>query len=465
MELIIEKVNLASLCVETVQQLEGQAKTKEGQVKLVADVPKDVAAVETDSAKLKQVIINLVGNALKFTHEGSVTVRLELAPDGRTPVAIAVVDTGIGIPQDRLEAIFEAFQQADAGTSRKYGGTGLGLALSRSICLLMGYDLIVESEVGKGSTFKIVMGQRAGRPVRELEVDDDARVPQAPKRAGTSAAAKRVAAKGPTAAPSAGAVASGAGAPRREMRDFKVLVIDDEKDSRVLITHYLEEFGCTVVSAGNGEQGLALALEHRPDLITLDLIMPGVTGWEVLKRIKAAPELRRIPVVVVSVLAGEGRGSLLGAVDLVTKPFEREDLLRVLWRHLGRSRAGRVLVVTELPDLRARLTTFLSDRGLEVAAPREGMTLVDAVDAEAPDALLLDLQDGPDDRLEVLERLRANRLYAGLPTFVLAEPHLDEPMQEKLRDLFAVVVPRGDPVSALEELLGVLFPIANPTGP
>jgi CheY-like chemotaxis protein len=122
-------------------------------------------------------------------------------------------------------------------------------------------------------------------------------------------------------------------------------------------------------------------------------------------------------------------------------------------------------VVTELPDLRARLTTFLSDRGLEVAAPREGMTLVDAVDAEAPDALLLDLQDGPDDRLEVLERLRANRLYAGLPTFVLAEPHLDEPMQEKLRDLFAVVVPRGDPVSALEELLGVLFPIANPTGP
>jgi PAS domain S-box-containing protein len=171
MELIIEDVDLAHLCVETVQQLEGQAKTKEGAIVLHAEVPDAVASVKTDSAKLRQVIINLVGNALKFTEQGSVTVRLDLAPDGKTPTAIAVLDTGIGIPRDRLEAIFEAFQQADAGTSRKYGGTGLGLALSRSICQLMGYDLIVESELGKGSTFKIVMGERAARPVKEKETD------------------------------------------------------------------------------------------------------------------------------------------------------------------------------------------------------------------------------------------------------------------------------------------------------
>ncbi|MFQ5553104.1 MAG: PAS domain S-box protein, partial [Thermoplasmata archaeon] len=166
MELIIEEVDLGELVQETVMQLEGQAKVKEGDVALVADVPEGVAPVETDSAKLKQVIINLVGNALKFTHEGSVTVRLEVGADGETPTAIAVQDTGIGIPPDRLDAIFEAFQQAEAGTSRKYGGTGLGLAISRSICLLMGYDLIVESEMGKGSTFSIVMGERAKKPVR-----------------------------------------------------------------------------------------------------------------------------------------------------------------------------------------------------------------------------------------------------------------------------------------------------------
>ncbi|MDH3272203.1 MAG: PAS domain S-box protein, partial [Gemmatimonadota bacterium] len=173
MELIIEEVDLAHLCVETVQQLEGQAKAKEGAIALLADVPAESALVETDSAKLKQVIINLVGNALKFTHKGSVTVRLDVASDGHTPVAISVIDTGIGIPPDRLDAVFEAFQQAEAGTSRKYGGTGLGLALSRSICLLMGYDLIVESKLNEGSTFKIVLGERAPRPVRETYAEEE----------------------------------------------------------------------------------------------------------------------------------------------------------------------------------------------------------------------------------------------------------------------------------------------------
>jgi CheY-like chemotaxis protein len=466
MELIIEKVDLGALCVETVQQLEGQAKTKEGHVRLLANVPPEVALVDTDSAKLKQVIINLVGNALKFTHEGSVTVGLELAPDARTPVAIAVVDTGIGIPEDRLEGIFEAFQQAEAGTSRKYGGTGLGLALSRSICLLMGYDLMVESELGKGSTFKIVLGERAGRPVLEPEPEGAAEstreMNQRSKRiaAGTAPAVR---ADGPRAA--VGPAKGGELAPARTgMRDFKVLVVDDEKDSRVLIAHYLEEFGCEVVTAGGGEQGLALAREHGPDLITLDLIMPEMTGWEVLKRIKADPELRRIPVVVVSVVAGEGRGSLLGAVDLVTKPFEREDLLRVLWRHLGRSRGGRILVMAE-GALQGRLTEFLRERGLEAVAPKQGAGLVEAVNAEAPDAVILDLGEGRPDGIEVLRTLRGNRLHAGLPTFVLADRMLDEASREALRELFAVMVPREDPVGSLEEVLGVLFPIADLAGP
>jgi PAS domain S-box-containing protein len=461
MELVIEEIDLAALCVETVQQLEGQAKTKEGEVKLVADVPKEVASVETDSAKLKQVIINLVGNALKFTHRGSVTVRLELAPDGRTPVAIAVVDTGIGIPQNRLQAIFEAFQQADAGTSRKYGGTGLGLALSRSICQLMGYDLIVESELGEGSTFKVVLGERAARPVREDEPEGEGEAAeQRPSQQGRAAPAV-AAVDG-----AEGRAATSTPIPkRRDMADFKVLVVDDEKDSRVLVAHYLEEFGCRVVLAAGGEQGLALAREHRPDLITLDLIMPGMTGWEVLKRIKADPELRRIPVVVVSVVAGEGRGSLLGAVDLVAKPFEREDLLRVLWRHLGRTRGGRVLVDVDGQDLGSRLCVFLRERGLEAVTARLEMGLLEAVDTEAPDALLIDLGGSRVDRIALLQELRTNRLYAGLPTFALVDQSLDGRGRERLRELFAVMVPREDPVRSLEEMLGVLFPVADPARP
>ncbi len=464
MELIIEDVDLAKLCVETVQQLEGQAKTKEGAIVLKSDVPDVVAMVKTDSAKLKQVIINLVGNALKFTEQGSVTVRLDLAPDKKTPVAISVLDTGIGIPADRLEAIFEAFQQADAGTSRKYGGTGLGLTLSRSICQLMGYDLIVESEVGKGSTFKIVLGERAQRPIKQSETDTHGEATPVPTRASSSTKAQRSAAAEVERVADVGeAEAPGVGDPpaRRDLRDLKVLVVDDEKDSRMLIAHYLEEFGCHVITAGGGEQGLELAREHAPDLMTLDLIMPGLTGWDVLKRMKADPELRRIPVVVVSVVAGEGRGSLLGAVDLVTKPFEREDLLRVLWRHLGRSRGGRVLMAVEDERVKGPLSEFLHGRGLEVVTPKAGVGPAEALAAEMPDAVLLDLAPHGPVTIEVLEKIRANRLFAGIPTLVLADDDLTSEQRDQLQDLMTIVVSRADPAGALEDLLGALFPMAT----
>ncbi|MGE0159214.1 MAG: PAS domain S-box protein [Gemmatimonadales bacterium] len=456
MELIIEEVDLSKLCVETVQQLEGQAKTKEGAIVLRSEVPDVVATVKTDSAKLKQVIINLVGNALKFTEQGSVTVRLDLAPDGHTPVAISVVDTGIGIPADRLEAIFEAFQQADAGTSRKYGGTGLGLTLSRSICQLMGYDLIVESEPGKGSTFKIVMGERAARPVKEEETDtrgETTRVAAAPA-AGNGAAGSHPARK-TTGAPQA----SGE---RQSMRDLKVLVVDDEKDSRLLIAHYLEEFGCSVVTAAGGEQGIQLAREQAPDLITLDLMMPGMTGWEVLKALKADAELRRIPVVIVSVLANEGKGSLLGAVDFITKPFEREDLLRVLWRRLGRTRGSRLLLVIDDERIGTELADFLQGRGLEAIVPADGVGALEAIDTHAPDAVILELAPHGRVTLEMLTRIRENRLYTGLPTFVLTDADLSTAARDELQDLMTIVVPRSEPVAALEELLGVLFPIEEP---
>ena len=445
MELIIEQVDLAHLCVETVQQLEGQAKAKEGSVTLVADVPETVAPVDSDSAKLKQVIINLVGNALKFTEKGSVTVRLEVAADGRTPVAIAVIDTGIGIPADRLEAIFEAFQQAEAGTSRKYGGTGLGLALSRSICLLMGYDLIVESEPGRGSTFKIVLGERAERPVLEPH-------PETPRSTDRGPIGGM-----PETIPDAGQ--PGSSVPRPSWSDFKVLVVDDEKDSRVLIEHFLDEFGCQVFTAVSGEEGLELARRHRPDLMTLDLIMPGLTGWEVLKRLKADPELRRIPVVVVSVVANEGRGKLLGAVDLVTKPFEREDLLRVLWKNLGRRRGGRVLLAVVDAERRKQLADVVRGRGLEVGLTAAG-DLLQVLEREAPDALVLDLSTPELHSVATLLEVRDDRVHTGLPILVVTPDDLSEKEREMVTELATVRARPSEAPAALERLLEVSFPLA-----
>jgi len=500
MELIIEEVDLAHLCVETVQQLEGQAKAKDGEIQLIADVPESVTLVETDSAKLKQVIINLVGNALKFTHAGSVTVRLDMAEDRTTPTAISVVDTGIGIPVDRLEAIFDAFQQAEAGTSRKYGGTGLGLALSRSICLLMGYDLIVESEVDQGSTFKIVMGKRAGRPVKPAD-DDDAEVSPSwaasgaggkgrTAAVGTLAAAAGVAAGGPA---DTNPGARGVGVPLTNLSpaapdgvqdaksdneldergdgsspdavevgwsEFKVLVVDDEKDSRVLIEHFLTEFGCQVFSAANGVEGLEMARQVQPDLMTLDLIMPEMTGWDVLKKAKADPTLRAIPIVVVSVVANEGRGKLLGAVDLVNKPFDREDLLRVLWRNLGRRRGGRVLMVVSDDEREKELTAIVEEHGLEVRSSRDP-DLMAVLAKESPDAVVLDMALPVKSGVSSLLELRESRLHTGLPVFAMTHSEMNEKERDMVRELATVFAPGDEAVRGLTKMLEASFHMSS----
>ena len=431
-ELEILEADLSELVKETLHQIEGQVRDKN--VKVLADVPDVSTPVETDPHKLKQIIINLVGNALKFTEQGSVTVRVDAERDG-TPFAIRVIDTGIGIPRERLEGIFEAFQQADGSTTRRFGGTGLGLAISRSMCQLMGYDLTVDSEVGKGSVFSIVMasqrheGKGEQRPEEEVEVQPEAEV------------------------------ASSVGT----LRDFRVLVIDDEADSRVLMSHYLEDFGCSVLTADDATEGIETARRERPDLITLDLMMPGMNGWDALKELKKDPEVREIPVVVVSILAGEGRGRLLGAVDLVTKPVEREDLLRVLWRNLVRRQGARVLVVDDEEDYRDSLMAHLEEAGLDVQTAADGQEALESVASEVPDAIILDLVMPVMDGLTFLDRLRSNPYHAGLPVIVVTANDLTSQEREELAEKASGVVEKGEGLEdRLTEVLGALFPLGEP---
>ena len=430
-ELEILEVDVGALVKETIQSLEGQVRDKD--VKLIADVPESTVLVESDPHKLKQVIINLVGNALKFTEHGSVTARVDAEPDG-TPFAIRVIDTGIGIPKERLDAIFEAFQQADGSTTRRFGGTGLGLTISRSMCQLMGYDLTVDSEAGGGSVFTIVMA-----PQRDEEKSEQAAEVHEEALPAVSAAA-----------------ASGA------LRDFKVLVVDDEADSRLLMSHYLEEFGCSILTAPDALEGIETARRERPDLITLDLMMPGMNGWDALKALKKDPELRDIPVVVVSILAGEGRSRLLGAVDLVTKPVEREDLLRVLWRNLVRRQGARVLVVDDSASVREMLVAHFEEVGLEAQGAENGQEALDAVHRDAPDAVILDLAMPVMDGMTFLGHLRSNPYHSGLSVIVITPKELSLGERRELADQASGVVVKGEGLEGrLTELLGTLFPIGR----
>jgi PAS domain S-box-containing protein len=418
-ELRIGPVALEQLIRETVAQQEALVRDKP--VQLVAEFPAQAAPLQTDAEKLKQVIINLIGNALKFTERGSVTVRLLTEPDQHRPVRIEVSDTGIGIAQEKLGVIFEAFQQAEAGTARKYGGTGLGLTISQALCQLMGYHIEARSEIGRGSTFSVVL---------------------APAAVAALPAAKSVAKAVATPAPPPAVTAEPPSRPV-ELEGKMVLVIDDELDSRTLLTHVIEEFGCQVLSAASGEQGLRMAREFRPHIITVDLLMPRMDGWEFVRAIKAEPELSRIPVVVVSVIAGENRGRILGAVDVLQKPVSRDELLAALQRNLPPFKP-KVLVVDDDPDARRILRSHLEEVAGEIHEAANGREAL-AVLAERPqDLVLLDLIMPVMDGVTFLNAIRANPLHQHLPVVVVTARALTPGETEELRQQSQEVLNKAD---------------------
>ena len=429
MELEPESVELRELVETTLSQLEAQVGSKP--VELRFELDGDPSALHADPGKLKQVLINLVGNALKFTEKGEVVVRVETEPDGRTPARIQVRDTGVGIPEDRLEAIFEAFQQADAGTTRRFGGTGLGLTISRSLCTLMGYDLTVESRVGEGSAFTIHLG----------------RPPSFKDGEGT---------KEPGAAPEEEPPLPTSEAEER-LRGKKVLVVEDEPDSRTVLTRYLEELGCQVTGARDGVEGLAAARLDRPDLITLDLMMPRMDGWETLRALKEDAVLRDVPVVVVSMAVRDGGGHFLGAVDVLDKPVDREALIQVLARTSTRG-VGRVLVVDDNPDTRLILRRYLKEAGLEVHDAKGGEDALAFLQGNDVDLVLLDLMMPGMDGFTTLGRIRNLPMGNSIPVVVLTARELSVAERRRLHEQATRVVHKGEDLeSRLRRVLTAQF--------
>jgi PAS domain S-box-containing protein len=300
MTLEITSVALDTLVRETVAELEVQMRDRT--VELRAEIPPSVRTIETDEARMKQVLINLIGNALKFTEHGEVVVRLETDDTG-CPTRLEVRDTGIGIPADRLDAIFNVFEQAESMINRRFGGTGLGLAISRSLCDLMGHRLEVASVEGQGTTMAVRLG--TGRMRSRMRT--------------------------PTAMP---AIVRGTGAPVATEPAPLVLVVDDDVDARVLLGGLLDEAGCRAVGAATGVEGLRLARELRPAVIFLDLLLPKISGYDVLRILQADDMLRDTPVVVISSVGTESRNVLTGAAAILDKPVDRGQLFEVLRRWL-----------------------------------------------------------------------------------------------------------------------------------
>jgi CheY-like chemotaxis protein len=251
--------------------------------------------MRADQTRVRQVLLNLMSNAAKFTENGRVTLDVERNEVNGAPwMRFRVIDTGIGLSPEQLAKLFKAFAQADASTTRKYGGTGLGLVISRQLCQMMGGEVTVESDPGRGSVFTMLLP--CNLEPGELAADIEAQT-------------ARLETMPPTGEPAT------------------VLVIDDDRVVRDLLLRFLEKEGFHVVTASDGNEGLRLAREVRPNLITLDIVMPGLDGWGVLKGLKADADLANIPVMMITIVDNPGLGRSLGAVEYLTKPID--------WRRLG----------------------------------------------------------------------------------------------------------------------------------
>jgi signal transduction histidine kinase/CheY-like chemotaxis protein/ligand-binding sensor domain-containing protein len=407
--------------------------------RLELECPPHIGPMHADQTKVRQTLFNLLSNASKFTQNG--TIRLVVAPafqpagegDFQSPWAgglespphpstrmsalrFTVSDTGIGMTAEQVGKLFEAFVQADARTSKKYGGTGLGLALSRKFCQLMGGDLTVESQPGKGSTFTVTL-------------------PLAVHEAGL-ATASSVEVRETKAVPSNG---------------ITVLVIDDDANARDLMCRTLTKEGYRVELAASGPEGLALAGRVKPGIITLDVVMPGMDGWAVLTSLKSDPALARIPVIMMTILDDKNLAFSLGAAEYLTKPVDWEQLDRLLTKYGLATRAPTVLIVDDDAQARELLRRGLEKLGCQVREAENGRDALTAVAAESPALILLDLIMPEMDGFEFLRQLRGRTGIGGVPVIVITAKDLSDADHRLLNGWVTEVLQKGG--YTMEDLL------------
>ncbi|MBI3932741.1 MAG: response regulator [Acidobacteria bacterium] len=367
--------------------------------------PEDLVSMHADVTRVRQVLFNLLSNASKFTERG--TIRLEVnretAADGVEWVTFAVEDSGIGLTPEQLGKLFQAFTQADASTSRKYGGTGLGLVISRRFCQMMGGDITVTSEHGHGSRFVVRLPRKvADRKAPAVEPPARIAVPEAAPRPSVPSAAEPVA---------------------------TVLVVDDDPNARELMERGLLREGFRVVTASAGEEGLRLAKQVRPDVITLDVLMPGMDGWAVLRALKNDPEISDIPVIMVTMVDDKDMGSALGAADFLPKPIDRERLVSLLRKY--QCHPGPVLIVEDDPSTREMMRRTLEQDGWTVHEAENGRVGLERVAAQVPGLILLDLMMPEMDGFEFAAELRKNDAWRKIPVVVVTAK--DVSAEERMR--------------------------------
>jgi GAF domain-containing protein/CheY-like chemotaxis protein/HAMP domain-containing protein len=402
MELFLETFSVPTLMHDIGAVIQPLAQKNSNRLEVRCD--ESAGTMRADLTKVRQALFNLLSNACKFTDHGVVSASAgREAADGRDWITFRVSDTGIGMTPEQMTKLFQEFSQADVSTSRKYGGTGLGLALSRRLCRMMGGDITVASEAGRGSTFTMRLPAEVAEPREEARA---AATPEAPPASAST-----------------------------------VLVIDDEAAARELIQRFLAREGFRVVTAGGGEEGLRLARELSPDVITLDVMMPGVDGWAVLSALKADPGLADIPVIMLTIVDDRNLGYALGASDYLTKPVDRERLATVLHRY---RRDLPILVIDDDPAFRELVRRILEREGYAVIEAENGRAALERLrGGPLPGAILLDLMMPEVDGFDFLRRFRKHETWRMIPIVVVTAKDLSPEDHQRLNGYVAKILQKG----------------------
>jgi signal transduction histidine kinase/DNA-binding response OmpR family regulator len=384
--------------------------------RLNLELSNDLGTMYADVTKVRQSLFNLLSNASKFTNHGTITLRvtpqqLDLGHNGAdlrtrrtgSMVVFEIIDTGIGMSQSQIDRLFQPFIQADSSTTRKYGGTGLGLTITKRFSQMMGGDVTVKSAVNHGSTFTITLPLQVEQTLPEAKAFLELPTNQKPV----------------------------------------VLVIDDDRQTFEHVEHHLRNEGYDVRFAGSGQEGLEKAEILQPAVILLDVLMPSMDGWAVLSTLKSSPTLSNIPVIIISMTDSRQMGITLGASEYIAKPIDRAKLASILSRYRSLRSNAPVLVVEDDPNSRQMLRRMLEREGWGVREAVDGREALQAIQEEAPRLILLDLMMPEIDGFEVLAHLKQHDTWSNIPIIVITAKDLTNDDRIRLTGRVERIIQKG----------------------
>ncbi|MCD6116034.1 response regulator [bacterium] len=447
MEVDVVECNLSEL-VENVSQLLRPRVLDKGLKFKVSTEPEHLPYIESDSLKIRQIMVNLLGNSVKFTEDGEIgfSVNVRKQKNARGMLEVHVSDTGIGIAPNKHQAIFESFTQADASMTRRFGGTGLGLSLSKQMVELLGGKIWFESDLGKGTTFHFsvpvrIISEKVGVPVKKVQ----------------KAQIKAVGAgKGKTKQISIQT--------KKKRKEPLVLLIEDNGSAMELLQRYLKRDGYEVQCSTTGDDGILKAKFYRPDAIILEILLPGkMDGWEVLRNLKSSTLTKDIPVIVCSVLSNQKKAYSLGAVEYIEKPAQEKALLDTLHKSIGLSdkKNKEVLVVDDDKSVHVLFGKLLKSMGVIVKNFENGNDVVKYLESPHPIALvILDLLMPGVDGFEVLKKIKSSEKTKDIPVVIYTGKKLTSRDRSRLNENYALLLQKTSetPETLLNQLNNLVMP-------